>query len=179
MTDRPTIEPVNINSTSTRSSDETMVSPTTAQAQAVQPARPPSTPTTEVATFEATSFEVQQQRQSLMDSLKGFTSRLAQALEKAAEDITSLEVSTYTSSDIDGVKYDLENKKMTGEVKLRAYTHIAFDGDTQIALPDKAGSIDEAVWNIHIQMVKEAQANRAAFLQTMAEMATKLVGLLK
>jgi hypothetical protein len=178
MDERPTIEPVVIKHSSPKATDETVGSPSTLQAQtvAVAPAAQaiPSAPSSDFV-----AFDVQEQRKGLVESLKGFAARLAEALEKAAEDITSLEVSTYTSSELESVKYDFETKKLTGQLKLRAYTHIAFDGDTQIALPDKGGSIDQLVWDVHLQMVKEAQANRAAFLQTMAEMATKLVGLLK
>ena len=176
MDDRPTIEPVKAQPKSSPAADATVVSPSMLQSQAVAPVAQaiPSAPSSDFV-----AFDVQEQRKGLMDSLKGFTTRLAEALEKAAEDITSLEVSTYTSSELESVKYDFETKKLSGQLKLRAYTHIAFDGDTQIALPDKGGSIDQAVWDVHMQMVKEAQANRAAFLQTMAEMATKLVGLLK
>jgi hypothetical protein len=176
MDERPTIEPVTIKRSAPITTDEAAVSPSMIQAQAVATAAQamPSAPGSDFV-----AFDVQEQRKGLMDSLKDFTARLAEALAKAAEDITSLEVSTYTSSELESVKYDFETKKLSGQLKLRAYTHIAFDGDTQIALPDKGGSIDQAVWDVHLQMVKEAQANRAAFLQTMAEMAAKLVGLLK
>jgi hypothetical protein len=57
-------------------------------------------------------------------------------------------------------------------------TRIAFDGDVQVCVPEKDGKVDEATWNIHLSMVKAAQENRAAFLETMAELATKLIGML-
>ena len=36
----------------------------------------------------------------------------------------------------------------------------------------------EELWNVHLSMVKAAQENRAAFLATMAELATKLIDML-
>ena len=100
-------------------------------------------------------------------------------LSKAADEISSLEVATYTSGDLGGVKYDYDTKKLAGQLSLRALTHVAFDGDTQICVPERDNAIDHDLWQIHLEMVKEAQANRTQFLAAMAEMATKLVGILK
>jgi hypothetical protein len=61
---------------------------------------------------------------------------------------------------------------------MRALTRIAFDGDVQVCVPEKDGHIDRAVWDVHLSMVQAAQENRAAFLATMAELATKLIGML-
>ena len=73
----------------------------------------------------------------------------------------------------------MTSKKLAGQLRLRALTRIAFDGDTQICVPEKDNAIDHDLWQIHLEMVKEAQANRTQFLAAMAEMATKLVGILK
>jgi hypothetical protein len=104
---------------------------------------------------------------------------LATALGKAADDISSLEVATYTSDDLETIKYDYETKKLSGQIKLRALTRIAFDGDTQICVPERGSAIDRELWQIHMDMVQEAQANRVQFLQAMAEMATRLIDVLK
>jgi len=58
-------------------------------------------------------------------------------------------------------------------------TRIAFDGDTQVYVPAHKQGVDQDLWQIHMAMVQEAQANRAQFLQTMAEMATNLLKSLK
>jgi len=129
--------------------------------------------------FDAVSFALAQERTSLADSLKNFTGQLATALGKAADDISSLEVATYTSDDLAAVKYDYETQKLAGQIKLRALTRIAFDGDMQVCVPEKDHAIDREVWQVHLEMVKEAQANRVQFLQAMAEMATRLIDILK
>jgi len=159
---RPTIEAVEIK-------------PTPAEETSPPEEKPPAGDTS----FDAVAFALGQERSSLADSLKGFTRELATALAKAADDISSLEVSTYTSDDLEAVKYDYETKKLSGQVKLRALTRIAFDGDTQVCVPEKDAAIDRALWEIHLEMVKEAQANRTQFLGAMAELATRLIDVLK
>ncbi|CAG0931857.1 hypothetical protein TFLX_02323 [Thermoflexales bacterium] len=140
------------------------------------------TPTSETnaASFEASafSFAVQEERSSLTDSIKKFTSELADSLKRAADDISSLEVVTYSTDDLSKVTYDYNDRQLHGELRMRALTRIAFDGDVQVCVPEKNGNIDQAVWDVHLSMVQAAQENRAAFLATMAELATKLIGLL-
>jgi hypothetical protein len=126
----------------------------------------------------AFSFAVQEERSSLTDSIKKFTSELADSLKRAADDISSLEVVTYSTDDLSKVTYDYHDRQLHGELRMRALTRIAFDGDVQVCVPEKDGNVDQAVWDIHLSMVQAAQENRAAFLATMAELATKLIGLL-
>jgi hypothetical protein len=139
-----------------------------------------STAETSASSFDAAafSFAVQEERTSLTESIKNFTSQLAESLKKAADDISSLEVITYSTDDLNKVTYNYDDKKLHGELKMRALTRIAFDGDVQVCVPEKDGKIDQAVWDVHLSMVKAAQDNRAAFLATMAELATKLIGML-
>ena len=154
--------------------------PAPAEGQEVRGEEPAEKEAPEPApSFDPVSFALGQQRSSLADSLKKFTGELATALAKTAADISSLEVSTYSSDDLEAVKYDYETKKLSGQVKLRALTRIAFDGDTQVCVPERGGGVDRELWQVHLEMVKEAQANRVQFLQAMAEMATNLIGILK
>ncbi len=117
--------------------------------------------------------------QTLGDSLKSFIRQLTESLGRAADDLSSLEVRTFATSDMAKVTYDSAKKEFTGELKLRSLTRIAFDGDMQVVVPERDGKLDEATWQAHVAMVREAQANRAQFLGAMAEMATRLVQLLK
>ncbi len=129
--------------------------------------------------YEAVAFALGQERTGLAQSLQNFTHELTAALGRAADDISSLEVTTYTSDDLEAVGYDYETKKLSGEVKLRALTRIAFDGDTQVCVPEGKEGIDRALWQTHLEMVKEAQANRTEFLKAMAKLATELIDILK
>ncbi len=132
-------------------------------------------PETASAENYAVAFGLQDQFAGLTQSLRSFTDQLAEALGKAAKEIATLEVETYTTEDLPAVAGG------SGEnATLRALTRINFDGDIQLYVPEGAsGGVDEALWQIHADMVKEAQANRAEFLQAMAEMATNLLKSLK
>jgi hypothetical protein len=62
---------------------------------------------TSAASFDAAafSFAVQEERTSLTDSIKKFTGELANSLKRAADDISSLEVITYSADDLNKVTY--------------------------------------------------------------------------
>ncbi len=109
-------------------------------------------------------------------SLQQFVSRLGTFLAQALDDAASLEVGTYVSDNLSEVQYD--KGKFTG-AKMRAYTHVKVDGDTLVCVPEEDGELDLALWNVHLEMVKQAQANRMEFLRTVVSAATGLVDLIK
>ena len=115
--------------------------------------------------------------QTLGDSLKQFIKELTDGLGRAADDLSSLEVRTFGAGDLSKVTYDYNTHQFIGELQLRALTRLAFDGDVLVVVPEKNGELNEALWNAHLAMVKEAQANRAQFLGAMAEMAARLIQL--
>ena len=112
----------------------------------------------------------------LTDALQQFADKLGQTLEKAIDNVTSLEVSTYVSDSMHDVTY--EDGKFTGAT-LRALTRISLDGDTLACVPAEAGAIDQALWAIHTDMVQRAQAHRAELLKTAVSAATGLLEALK
>jgi hypothetical protein len=104
------------------------------------------------------------------------TERVTGALLRALDDASSLEVSTWSTGDLGQARY--EGGRMVG-AELRAFTRVALDGDTIVCLPEKDGEVDTAVWEIHREMVKQAQETRAALLQVLVSAATGLAGLVK
>lgn len=140
-----------------------------AQGDAVSPATEKTTaPAGEVA------FGLREQFDGLTESLKKFTDQLAVGMGQAADDILTLDVETY-SGDLAVI---VQGK--TQDAKPRAYTHIDFDGDMKVYVPENIeGAVDQEIWTIHMQTVREAQANRAKFIQAMAELATNLLKSLK
>lgn len=116
---------------------------------------------------------------TLGDALKQFIVNLTDSLKRAADDISSLEVRTFGTSDLSKVTYDYQTSSFQGEMQLRALTRIAFDGDMQIVVPERDGELNQPLWEAHLAMVREAQANRAAFLGSMAEMAARLIQVFK
>ena len=85
-------------------------------------------------------------QERLTSALQQFADKLGQTLEKAIDNVTSLEVSTYVSDSMHDVTY--EDGKYTGAT-LRALTRISLDGDTLACVPAEAGAIDQALWAIH------------------------------
>lgn len=127
----------------------------------------------------AVAFGLSDQFAKLRESLRAFTSQLADSLGKAAEDIVTLDVRTYSASDLRAVAESLDAHREI-EATLRAMTRVAFDGDVKVYVPERLqGGADQTLWMIHKAMVEEAQQSRARFLATMAELATRLLESLK
>ncbi len=121
------------------------------------------------------AFGLQDQFDRLRTSLQTFTAQLADSLGRAAEDIVTLDVRTYSTSDITRVAAALDARE-EADAKLRALTRIRFDGDLQVYVPEKVDrEVYQGLWVIHTAMVEEAQDSRAKFLATMAELATRLL----
>jgi len=117
---------------------------------------------------------------SLATSLAEMGEKLGKMLMGAIDDLTSLEVLTYTSSDLGQAEYDYETKKLKGDAKLRAMTRIAMDGDTLNLVPkashnDYGTQLDQELWEAHRQMVALAQTNRLEFIRALGEIAGTVV----
>ena len=86
--------------------------------------------------------------------------RLGALLSKALEDAASIEVRTYTSA-ADGA-VAANGDALTQNMRLRAFTRAAIDGDTEVCVPLKAdGAVDDALWEIHRDATASARADRA------------------
>jgi hypothetical protein len=113
-------------------------------------------------------------RDRLVESVQRFSEQLGETLEKAVSDATKLEVTTYVSDDMENV-----TSNFSQATKLRAFTQINIDGDTIVCVPESGGEIDEALWAIHLDTVKQAQANRTEMMKAAVSAATGLLGALK
>ena len=100
-----------------------------------------------------------------------------QKVGDAIRDVTTLEVKTYVSDDIAGVK--IEKGELVGDLRLRAMTTIALDGDIAAIIPLRAEGMDETLWAAHVDMVKQAQANRTELVKLAASAAAGLVAAVK
>jgi hypothetical protein len=115
--------------------------------------------------------EASELRDKLIGSAKGFVERMGQAAEKAVSEVTTLEVLTYTSDDMSQVKKD----DMDGTAALRAITRIRADGDIEVCVPAKDGQVDQALWELHSEMVQQAQVNRAELIRTAVDAVSGLL----
>jgi hypothetical protein len=109
----------------------------------------------------------------LQDAVKKYASDLASKLNSFMDDISTLEVRTYTTP-VEQVPTELSGDKIKTEGKavLRAYTTVKLDGDTTVLAPtDAADSVNAAVWELHQTMVRQALDNRTTMIKTMGEAA--------
>lgn len=128
---------------------------------------------------------------NIAGSLKNVSEKLAGMLSAAVDDLTNLEVHTYTSDNLAKVRYNSETHRFSDEAKLKALTRISLDGDMLNLIPERQPTteeeddahteveIDERLWAIHQEMVKLAQDNRVKFVNALAELASKLLTTIK
>lgn len=101
--------------------------------------------------------------------------KVGEVLAEVFNDAAVLEVKTYTSDDLQAVAAG-QPLPTTG-ARLRAYTRCKLDGDTEVCVPVRTdGAIDEALWTLHIEMVKQAQAHRAELLKTVLSLFSSRLG---
>jgi hypothetical protein len=111
----------------------------------------------------------------LKNAIEKFTKDLAGKAETFVQDISTLEVRTFTTpsaqiTELVGGELDLNDPGLVGKLQLRAYTKIDFDCDTTVCLPvDANDQIDRSVWDIHQSMVTQALKTRETMLRSMGE----------
>ena len=110
----------------------------------------------------------------VMDTLKGFVTKLGDTITGALGDMTSLEVRTYVASDMR--EFFVDEGEMHG-AELRAYTRISLDGDTIVCVPERDGEVDKSVLEVHEKMVRQAQEARMELMRTIVQAAASLTGL--
>ena len=108
----------------------------------------------------------------LGDTLMG---QLGALLSKALADVTSLEVRTFTSETAD-TSLAASGDPLVANTRLRAFTRLAIDGDTEQCIPLRAtGEPDDALWKLHAEAVAQAREDRhraiAAAISTLKELA--------
>ncbi|MDM8520383.1 hypothetical protein QUF64_10075 [Anaerolineales bacterium HSG6] len=103
-------------------------------------------------------------------TIQEMSQKLATMLRDVVNDMSKLEIKTYTSK-------DLERSSL---VKLRATTEIHLDGDVSVTIPEAEGAdgqtqIDDKVWTIHKEMVEMAQDKRVEFIKALGQVAGSLL----
>jgi hypothetical protein len=131
---------------------------------------PPAAGATEFAIWDK-GEGASELRDKLFNAAKSFVVRMSEAAERAVSEVTTLEVLTYTSDDMSQVKKD----DMQGTALLRAITRIKTDGDIEVCVPAKGGQVDQVLWDLHSDMVQQAQINRAELIRTAVEAVSGLL----
>jgi hypothetical protein len=107
--------------------------------------------------------------------LEAMVAKLADTLGSAIEDAATLEVRTYVSSNANAAAA-ADRETLAREGDLRAFTRIEIDGDVDVIVPQVDGKIDTQLWELHLELVKQAQQARAQTLETVL---SALSGLMK
>jgi hypothetical protein len=105
-------------------------------------------------------------------SLKDAAQTIGAWLAESFQTVTSVQVSTYVSDNIDDVTY--EGGSFKG-AKLRAMTIASLDGNTKVCVPEQQDKVDDALWKIHSDIFDKALANRVEMLKTAAAAIASLV----
>ncbi len=100
-------------------------------------------PEGESATLRATGT-------GLSESLRQFTEQLGVTLKQALEDATGLEVKTYVSSDMGQVDYN--NGQWSGDVRLRALTHIKLERRHRRLRAGARRRAGRTLWTLHLDV---------------------------
>jgi hypothetical protein len=109
----------------------------------------------------------------------GLMAKLGALLSKALEDVSSIEVRTFTSEVADAT-LAASGDPLSANTRLRAFTRIAVDGDTQICVPLRAsGEPDEALWKLHAEAVAGAREDRAKAIAAAIAIVKELGGALR
>ncbi|MDM8531375.1 C25 family cysteine peptidase [Anaerolineales bacterium HSG25] len=120
----------------------------------------------------------------LVAAMKETVEKLSAKLADAVDDLTSLEVMTYVSEDLEKTnQLSVFGKKKIQKADLRAMTRIALDGDIINLVPKKeteeGTKIDQELWHTHVEMVRLAQTNRMEFVRALGEISGTLVKALR
>jgi hypothetical protein len=108
---------------------------------------------------------------NVRSKLADFLSTLGQKLDE----LTSLEVKTYVSSDLSQVK-PVGGQLDGPDLQPRAMTVMRLNGNTEIVVPtDEAGGIDSDLWAIHRQTFDQAQAWRESLVKAISNLVTGFI----
>lgn len=107
-------------------------------------------------------------------AFQSFAHRVLDTLGKAIDDAVTLEVRTYVSSNASAAAA-ADRDTLARDGDLRAFTRIRIDGDMDVIVPERDGEIDRALWELHLELVKQAQAARAETIKTLLSAAASLI----
>ncbi len=173
---RPVIEPVMITSQQTRretlgpSEEPTRESSPKPEPSAESPETLLSEPSSETPATsesqEAEDFGISESLDRTKAKITSVLQKFSNKLVEAVQDVSSLDIQTFVSDDMDGVTYDFKTGTFTGSAKCRAWTHFDLDADTKSCVPKKKeGEIDEELLKIHTEMVKQARAHQTELIK--------------
>ncbi|HSH05836.1 MAG TPA: hypothetical protein VLL52_25185 [Anaerolineae bacterium] len=112
----------------------------------------------------------------LRSTVKGITTRVVNSLERVVEQVTTLDVATYTLTEGTTGKEDVAELRAAGQIYMR--TILKLDGDTETFVARKMKP-DDPLLAIHEKMVVQAQEQRAEMIKTLASAVASLANIFK
>ncbi|MDZ4764755.1 MAG: hypothetical protein SGI73_09400 [Chloroflexota bacterium] len=117
---------------------------------------------------------VKEVRDKLTEAIESFAKQMGDTLKQVVEDATELTVETYVVPTGTPITPDIE-KTLTP----RASTVMGMDGDTKLIVPERAGELDTRLWNIHVEMVQQAQTYRVEMIRALISASAELIKALR
>lgn len=100
-----------------------------------------------------------------LPTLEQLTQGLLQLLQRALVDVSDLEVRTFVARDLPATAA-ADPEALPDTAELRAFTRVHLDGDIDVCVPETPnGEVDRELWQLHSEMVKQAQQSRAELLK--------------
>lgn len=110
-----------------------------------------------------------------LPTLEQLTHGLIALLQRSLVDVSDLEVRTYVTRDLPATS-TATREDMPKAAELRAFTRVHLDGDIDVCIPEApAGEVDRELWQLHTEMVKQAQAGRAELLRMLLQTSAHLL----
>ena len=156
---------------------------TAAPSRPPEPAAPPATAQSRVGP-DLSELDygvldgIRQMRERLATALSTVAENVGDALQRAVENATVLEVATYVAGDLAAVTFDEAAKRFDG-ARLAALTRLSIDGDAVLLLPDAPEGINDDVSRLHVAMVEQARISRQEMVKTAASTVGGLLDALK
>jgi hypothetical protein len=109
------------------------------------------------------------------DTAQEMLKKLVQFLGQTIDSAATLDVRTYTSSQMSNVTLSAAGAPLGAD--LRALTVIKILGDIEQVVPVQDGEIDHELWEIHQETVRQAQASRNDLIRSAMSAAASLANL--
>ena len=167
----PLVVPNVTSSSATTATAPTSASPTTTPHTTT--AAPPTTSTAEAGSFGLLAL-LRGKAGADLGLFQQFAQTLAQTLERSLSELGTLNVRTFVAKDLQAAGV-AEAAKLGEHAELRAFTRIGTGGDMDSCLPAKGDGLDDRVWALHTDMVKQAQAHRAELLRALLDVSSNVL----
>jgi hypothetical protein len=126
--------------------------------------------------FAGASSVVEGVRETIASALAAAATRLGAALTEIVAEVSTLEVATYVSDDMDAVTYDSASHSFSAPAHRKVVTRLRLDGNALQLLPIDADAVDDRLWTRHVELFHTAQAHRAELVKALSEAVARLMG---